>query len=40
MKICSIKNCYEKHYGKGFCSRHLNQVKHQKELMDYVENVI
>lgn len=33
MKKCTVKNCHNKHYGKGYCRRHYDQYrKHGKIL--------
>ena len=34
MKQCEIKNCTNKHYAKGFCSKHYTQMRRYGKIID------
>ena len=34
MKICKIEGCNNKHYAKGYCSKHYTQLRRHGEVLD------
>lgn len=34
MDICSVTNCNEKHYGKGYCKKHYNQYRYHGKILE------
>lgn len=34
MRTCEVENCYNKHYGKGYCKKHWFQVYRHGKLLD------
>lgn len=38
MRICSVENCGKKHYSKGFCRRHYNQLQEFGKIKERTQN--
>jgi len=34
MRLCSIKDCNNKHYGKGYCTKHWQQIYHHGKIRE------
>ena len=34
MKICKVEGCNNKHYAKGYCSKHYTQLRRHGEILD------
>lgn len=33
MRLCSVPNCDEKYYGKGYCEKHYKQIKKHGKIL-------